>query len=105
MLTRMPRPPKPHPVPHPLQQWREQVGMTQGALAKACGLTQGMISHIENRRRIALGDALEALLRVTGLPTDAFIRPDQFLREHPDYFQRRRTRRRRRPPPQGEPPH
>jgi transcriptional regulator with XRE-family HTH domain len=96
----MPRPHKEHDTPHPLQQWRAHVGMSQADLAKACGLTQGAISHIENYNRIAVSDALEVLRRVTGLPTDAFVRPRQFLQEHPNFLRRVSRRRPQVPPPE-----
>lgn len=96
----MPRPHRQHETPHPLLQWREHVGMSQADLAKACGITQGAVSHIENYFRIAVGDVLERLRRVTGLPTDAFVRPREFLQEQPNFL--RRVSRRRPRPPEGE---
>jgi transcriptional regulator with XRE-family HTH domain len=77
---------------HPLRQWREQEGKSQQEVADACHLTQAMISLIESGLRIPLGDALEALRSYTGLPTDAFIRPEHFLQENPGFFERRRRR-------------
>ena len=49
-------------------------------------VSQGMISKIVGYQRIPLGDTLEALLAYTGLPTDAFIRPERFLAEHPNFL-------------------
>jgi transcriptional regulator with XRE-family HTH domain len=72
---------------HPLAQWRKHHGWTQKQLASACGLTQGMVAHIENYRRIPIRESLERLLEVTGLPTDALVRPERFLAEHPDFLQ------------------
>jgi transcriptional regulator with XRE-family HTH domain len=87
--TMAPQRRKPLAHVHPLRQWREQAGKSQQDVAHACHLTQAMISFIESGRRIPLGDALEALRTYTGLPTDAFIRPDHFLRENPGFFERR----------------
>jgi transcriptional regulator with XRE-family HTH domain len=75
---------------HPLRQWRERYGVSQGQLASLTGLTQGMISHIERYFRIPLDDALEELLKHTGLPTDAFIRAERFLEEQPDFLRKYR---------------
>jgi transcriptional regulator with XRE-family HTH domain len=91
----MPRPHRRQQELHPVQQWREHVGVTQKSLARACGITQGAISHVENYKRIVVGNVLEALRRVTGLPTDAFVRPRQFLQEQPNFLRRVP----RRPPP------
>jgi transcriptional regulator with XRE-family HTH domain len=86
------RPPSDKPQ-HPLRQWRELHGVSQGQLASLTGLTQGMISHIERYFRIPLDDALEALLKQTGLPTDAFIRAERFLEEQPDFLRKYGRRR------------
>jgi transcriptional regulator with XRE-family HTH domain len=75
---------------HPLRLWRNRYGITQGQLAQRTGLTQGAISHFEQYIRIPVGDVLEELRRHTGLPTDAFVRPMQFLREDPDFLQKYR---------------
>jgi transcriptional regulator with XRE-family HTH domain len=70
---------------HPLTRWRKRQGWTQRDVAAACGLSQSMIAMVEKYERIPLRDALERLLQVTALPTDAFIRPERFLEEHPTY--------------------
>jgi len=71
---------------HPLARWRKLHGWSQKQLAEACGLSQGMVAHIEGFRRIPLRDSLERLLDVTGLPTDALVRPERFLEAHPDFL-------------------
>jgi transcriptional regulator with XRE-family HTH domain len=81
---------------HPLRQWRERNRVSQEQLAERTGLTQGMISHIERYFRIPLGEALEALLQQTGLPTDAFIRAERFVAEQPDFLRKYRRRSKRR---------
>jgi transcriptional regulator with XRE-family HTH domain len=73
---------------HPLRAWRQRHEVSQTHLAELTGLTQAFISLIERYRNIPLGDALESLRRITGLPTDAFIRSRQFLIEHPDFLGR-----------------
>jgi transcriptional regulator with XRE-family HTH domain len=71
---------------HPLLQWRTLYKLKQSDVSTASGVSQGMISKIEGYQRIPLGETLEALLAYTGLPTDAFIRPERFLAEHPDFL-------------------
>jgi transcriptional regulator with XRE-family HTH domain len=86
MLTRMPKKRATEKPTHPLAQWRACRGLKQSDVAVASGVSQGMISKIEGYQRIPLGDTLEALLAYTGLATDAFIRPERFLAEHPDFL-------------------
>jgi transcriptional regulator with XRE-family HTH domain len=90
MVAIMAKRPQSNKPSHPLRQWRERYGVSQDQLASLAGLTQGMISHIERYFRIPLDNALEALLKQTGLPTDAFIRPERFLEEQPDFLRRYR---------------
>ena len=77
---------------HPLKQWREREGLNQQALADACGISQSMISLIESGLRIPLDDALEALLDYTGLPAEAFMLPERFLAQHPDFLRKSRRK-------------
>lgn len=70
--------------PHPLLLWREAHGMLQKDLAVAIGVSIGTLSQIENWNRIPLGDKLERLLTLTGLSTDALVRPQYYVRVHPD---------------------
>jgi transcriptional regulator with XRE-family HTH domain len=73
---------------HPLRAWRSRHGVSQKELADLVGVTQSFVSLIEGYHNIPLGDGLEELRRITGLPTDAFIRPQQFLSEFPDFLGR-----------------
>lgn len=91
MLATMPRRSKsriddPMHWPHPLAQWRARHMITQVQLSKACRMSQGQLSKIETFQQLPLRDVLERLRDYTGLPTDAFIRPKQFLDEHPDFL-------------------
>jgi transcriptional regulator with XRE-family HTH domain len=96
MVASMPRRKQPpEKPPHPLRQWRDARGLSQEDLAAATGHSQGMISHIEQYLRVPRGQVLLDLLDHTGLPAEAFIRPERFLADHPRFFQ---TRRRGRPP-------
>ena len=45
-----------------------------------------MVTHIENYLRIPMRESLEHLLAAIGLPTDALVRPERFLAEHPDFL-------------------
>lgn len=90
MIAVMGRRPKslktPHIPAHPLLQWREHYGVNQRELSAACGVSQGMLSKIENRQRIPLHESLDSLTDYTGLPIEAFIRPDRYLKEQPDFL-------------------
>jgi hypothetical protein len=73
--------------PHPLRQWRDQHDVSQDELAELAGVGQGMISHIERYFRVPRKSTLIKLQEKTGLPTDAFMFPERFLEQNPDYFQ------------------
>lgn len=73
---------------HPLRTWRQRYEVSQEELADLTGLTQSFISLIERYVNKPQDEALEALRKVTGLPTDAFIRARYFLVEYPDFFER-----------------
>jgi len=88
MLTRMPPRRKRLQQTHPLRLWREQIGRNQEEVAEACGITQAMISLIELGLRIPQGDALDRLVQHTGLPTDAFVRTERFLKEQPEFLRK-----------------
>jgi transcriptional regulator with XRE-family HTH domain len=96
MLTRMPPRRKRLQQTHPLRQWRDQGGKSQADIAEACRITQAMVSLIELGLRVPQGEALDRLIAYTGLPTDAFVRTERFLEEHPDFL--RKYRRPKRPP-------
>jgi transcriptional regulator with XRE-family HTH domain len=85
------RQPEGKPV-HPLKQWREAQELSQDALAAQLGVKQGMISHIEMYRRDPSTKMLRQLCELTGLPPDAFLQPEQFVREHPDVLNPRRRK-------------
>jgi hypothetical protein len=76
--------------PHPLRLWREKYGVQQRDLAQACGISQGMLSLVESGLRIPMDDKLEALLNYTGLPAEAFVLPERFLKDHPDFLRKYR---------------
>lgn len=90
MLATMPRRPRRHvdtgAVFHPLMQWRARYRVTQEQMSKACEVSQGQLSKIERFQQVPLRDLLERLRSYTGLPTDAFIRPIQFLEEQPNFL-------------------
>jgi len=73
---------------HPLTHWRQQHHVTQEELSQLTGLSQQEISLIERWRRIPRGEALERFLRHTSLPTDALVRPHQFLAANPQFLRR-----------------
>jgi transcriptional regulator with XRE-family HTH domain len=95
MFAVMPRRQPADKPPHPLRQWRDQEGLSQEELAERTGITQGMISHIERYFRVPRVDNLKVLLEHTGLPTDAFMLPERFLAEHPDFLRKARRSRRK----------
>lgn len=44
------------------------------------------LTRWERGEHLPRGDYLETLLQVTGLPTDAVVRPRRFLAAHPDFL-------------------
>jgi transcriptional regulator with XRE-family HTH domain len=66
--------------------------MQQQELADACGISQSMVSLIESGLRIPLDQTLEALLDFTGLPVEAFVLPERFLTEQPNFLRKYRRR-------------
>jgi transcriptional regulator with XRE-family HTH domain len=93
MVATMPRRRQPTDRPiHPLRQWREQRALSQEQLAEDLGVTQGMISHIELYVRAPRMEILRKLCNYTGLSADAFVQPERFLLEHPDFLRVRRRR-------------
>jgi transcriptional regulator with XRE-family HTH domain len=93
MLDSMPprRQPEDKPV-HPLRQWRDHRGVSQTQLAELAGTTQGMIGHIERYFRIPRKALMERLVNCTGLPVEAFVLPERFVRENPNFLRRRRRK-------------
>jgi transcriptional regulator with XRE-family HTH domain len=100
MLARMEPRRKRLERPHPLKLWREVMGKSQADVAEACQISQPFISYIEAGWRIPLNDALSRLCDYTGLPAEAFVLPERFLRDQPNFLEkyRRRGRPRTRPP-------
>jgi transcriptional regulator with XRE-family HTH domain len=88
MLAVMPRRQPTDKPPHPLRQWRDQQGLSQDQLAEMAETTQGMISHIERYFRVPRVDIIEKLLDCTGLPAEAFVLPERFLKEYPDFLRK-----------------
>jgi transcriptional regulator with XRE-family HTH domain len=81
--------------PHPLRLWREHHQLSQQAFAEACQISQPMVSQIESGYRVPLDSTLERLLDYTGLPAEAFLLPERFLREHPDFLRKHGRRRKK----------
>jgi transcriptional regulator with XRE-family HTH domain len=75
-------------VPHPLRLWRERQGLNQQAFAARCDISQSMVSLIETGLRVPLDDTLVRLMEYTGLPAEAFVLPERFLQEQPDFLQK-----------------
>jgi transcriptional regulator with XRE-family HTH domain len=74
---------------HPLRQWRGVYGVTQDELSAWIGMSQGGISHVERFSRRPHGIAfMVRLMERTGLPMEAFILPERFLQQYPDFLQR-----------------
>jgi transcriptional regulator with XRE-family HTH domain len=94
MVTTMARRRQPSDKPvHPLRQWRERHEWGQPQVAEYLGVTQGMVSHYELYIRQPRLDVLRKLCELTGLPADAFVEPERFVREHPDFLRPRRRQR------------
>lgn len=73
---------------HPLRQWRDQYGLSQTRVAQLAATTQGMIGHIERYIRIPRAGLLEKLVDCTGLPVEAFMLPERFLRDEPNFLRK-----------------
>jgi transcriptional regulator with XRE-family HTH domain len=95
------RQPADKPV-HPLRQWRDRWGLSQTQLAAMASTTQGMIGHIERYIRTPRPRLMERLVDCTGLPIEAFVLPERFVRESPNFLRRSRRPRKDRT---GEAPH
>jgi len=48
-------------------------------------MSQALISLVEHYRSQVLGDRLQALMRITHLPAEAFLWPERFLTTHPGF--------------------
>lgn len=56
-----------------VQEHRIRAGLSQAALAEATGLTQAMIAHVENGRRLPSLEALVTIARVLQVSTCKLI--------------------------------
>jgi transcriptional regulator with XRE-family HTH domain len=90
MVATMPaRRPPTNPL-HPLRQWRELHDVSQEAVADACGISQAAISYIEAGKKAPRGKVVEALHDYTGLPPEAFLWWERFLKEEPNFLRKYR---------------
>jgi transposase len=71
---------------HPLARWRQQHHKTQAELAALTGIRQGTLARYESGTRIPRKAHLLTLMEITGLPAEAFVLPEQFLRDHPNFL-------------------
>lgn len=72
---------------HPVKRWRRKYHLTQAQLAERCGVRVNTVARWERGEQIPRGAYLDRLLDLTGLPTDAVVRPARFLDEHPTFLQ------------------
>jgi transcriptional regulator with XRE-family HTH domain len=88
---------------HPIGRWRHLHQVSQEELGRRCQLSQKTISAYESGTRVPRGPSLLRLMEVTGLPLEALIFPDAYLRDHPDFLTEppRQRKRRQRPPAGG----
>ena len=75
----------------PLRRWRRKRGLTQGQLAKLCGVNLQTVARWEKAEqaggRKPTGEALLCLIRETKIPTEGLLFPERYLREHPGYLE------------------
>ena len=62
---------------HPVRVWREQRGLTRGALAKGSGIAQSYLSEIENRKKRGSVRALAALAKVLRVDIEDLLAPER----------------------------
>ena len=82
---------------HPLTRWRHHNHKTQEELAELCGIRQGTLARYESGTRSPRKAHLLTLMEVTGLPAEAFVLPQEFLQQHPNFL---RPKPKARPTPQ-----
>lgn len=58
---------------HPLKEWREQNGMSQGALAEKVDVWASHISQIEGGLRVPSLGLASRLSEITGIPIEKFV--------------------------------
>lgn len=78
------------------------MGLTQPELAQRIGVHRNTLARYEQGRLIPRREHLEALIRETDLPTDALVRPQKYLEDHPDFLIAYAEQPRRGRPPQPE---
>lgn len=59
---------------HPLKQWRQDRGLTQGAAAEALSLTEPTLSRYETGARVPSLAQAAKLSEKTGIPLDKFVK-------------------------------
>lgn len=74
-------------VDTPLRRRRMQMGLTQGELAKRCGIWRNTLARYERADQYPERPQLEALIRETGLSADAILFPEQYLTRHPNFLE------------------
>lgn len=95
----------------PLRRWRKSQNVTQGELARRCGVGLSTIAKWEQQFTAPRGERLETLAHITGLSLEALLFPARYLEEHPDFLATwaeqppRRGRHPRKRPPEGGPAH
>jgi transcriptional regulator with XRE-family HTH domain len=76
----------------PLRRWRRKRGLTQGQLAKLCGVNLQTVARWEKAEqeggRKPTGEALLCLIKETKIPAEGLLFPERYLRDHPDYLSR-----------------
>jgi transcriptional regulator with XRE-family HTH domain len=96
----------------PLRRWRRKQQLTQGQLAKRCGVNLQTVARWEKAEekggRKPTGDALLCLMRETKIPAEGLLFPKRYLQQHPEYLQAwasgpRRPGRPKQPPEEGGP--
>jgi transcriptional regulator with XRE-family HTH domain len=70
----------------PLRRWRKSQNVTQGELARRCGVGLSTIAKWEQQFTAPRSDRLDALARITGLSLEALLFPARYLKEHPDFL-------------------
>jgi transcriptional regulator with XRE-family HTH domain len=96
----------------PLRRWRRSQQLRQEDLDARLGVPKGSIARWEQTLRIPRKETLERVADFTGLPIEAIMYPERFLREHPEFLAtwaeqppRRGRRKQPKPPPaEGETP-
>lgn len=69
-----------------LRRWRRKHELTQGCVARRCGVSINAVARWEQGRRKPTGEALLCLMALTGIPAEALIFPARYLEQHPGYL-------------------